>query len=322
MHTIKWGIIGCGNVTEQKSGPAFQKIPGSSLVAVMRRDRDKAADYAKRHGVDRWYDDAGDLIKDPNVDAIYIATPPSSHLEYTLLAAKAGKPIYCEKPLGLSYAHSQQMVDYCKEQHVPLFSAYYRRALPKFKQIKKLIADGMIGKIRSVTVLMCQRPKPEDLEGKTWRVKPEISGGGHFHDVGCHVLDLLDWYFGPIVKVTGFSGRQAKAYPADDIVSGSWVFNSGIYGSGMWCFNAWNDYDRVEIIGSLGTLAFSVMDLGTPVEVSAEEGVRTIGVPDPPEHVAQPLIETVVAALNGKGTCPSTGESAMRTDWVMSKLTT
>src|SRR5690554_6383941 len=106
MHTIKWGIIGCGNVTEQKSGPAFQKLPGSSLVAVMRRDGDKAADYAKRHGVDRWYDDAGDLIKDPNVDAIYIATPHSSHLEYTLLAAKAGKSIYCETPLGLSYVHS------------------------------------------------------------------------------------------------------------------------------------------------------------------------------------------------------------------------
>src|SRR5882757_10269989 len=101
---IRWGIIGCGDVTEVKSGPALQRATGSALVAVMRRDRAKAEDYARRHGVARAYDDAAALIADPDVDAVYVATPPSSHAAYTLAAARAGKPVYVEKPMALSHA--------------------------------------------------------------------------------------------------------------------------------------------------------------------------------------------------------------------------
>src|SRR6184192_2580039 len=97
MKTIRWGIIGCGDVTEVKSGPAFQKASNSALVAVMRRDAAKAADYAARHGVPRWYADARELIADADVDAVYVATPPSSHEEYAIMAAEAAKPIYVEK---------------------------------------------------------------------------------------------------------------------------------------------------------------------------------------------------------------------------------
>jgi predicted dehydrogenase len=320
MRTIRWGIIGCGDVTEVKSGPAFQKIPGSSLVAVMRRDGKKAADYAKRHQVPRWYDDAIALINDPEVDAIYIATPPYAHLEYTLLAAQAGKPIYCEKPLGLSYEHSKKMVEACQKHDVPLFAAFYRRALPKFLLVKKLIEENAIGTVRSVSVLMCQAPKKENLDGSAWRIKPELAGGGLFHDVGCHVLDLLDWLFGPIIEAHGRSGRQETDYDAPDIVSGSWIFENGVHGSGMWSFNAWDDFDSVTVVGSKGTLTFSVMDLAAPLDLQTLDGSRTIGVPEPPEHVAQPLIQTVMDQLLGKGTCPSTGESGLRTDWVMSRI--
>lgn len=322
MRSVRWGIIGCGDVTEVKSGPAFQKVPGSSLVAVMRRDTAKAADYATRHQVPRWYDDANDLINDPEVDAIYIATPPYAHMEYTILAAKAGKPVYCEKPLGLSYEHSKKMVDVCKELDIPLFAAFYRRALPKFLLVKKLLGEQLIGNVRSVSVLMCQAPKLENQEGSGWRVKPEIAGGGLFHDVGCHVLDLLDWLFGPIVEAQGRGGQQVPYYKADDIVSGSWVFENGIHGAGMWCFNAWGDFDTVEVVGSKGTLSFSVMDLVAPLSLQTQDESRTIGVPEPPEHVALPLIQTVVEQLLGKGTCPSTGESGLRTDWVMSRIVT
>src|SRR6185436_2348451 len=97
MDTIRWGAIGCGDVCEVKSGPGFQKAAGSQLVAVMRRDRDKAADFARRHGVPRFYADAEALIADPEVNAIYVATPPSTHMLYTKMAAAAGKPVYVEK---------------------------------------------------------------------------------------------------------------------------------------------------------------------------------------------------------------------------------
>lgn len=320
MRTIRWGIIGCGQVTEMKSGPAFQKVPGSTLTAVMRRDAEKAADYARRHNVPRWYDNATALIEDPEVDAVYIATPPHVHMHYTLEAAKAGKPVYCEKPLGFHYEQSRTMVEYCKERQVPLYVAYYRRALPKFTLVKKLLSDGTIGTVRSVSVVTSQSLKPGYIDGSDWKVDPKIAGGGLFHDVACHTLDLLDWLFGPIVEARGFAGRQERYYEADDIVSGSWVFDSGVHGSGIWTFQGWGDYDSVEIIGSLGTLAFSVMDLFAPLTVRTEGEERTIGVPDPPEHVAQPLIAEVVQALLGNGVCSSTGESGVRTDWVMSRL--
>jgi predicted dehydrogenase len=84
MEEIRWGIIGCGDVTEIKSGPAFNKVANSKLVAVMRRDSAKAADYAKRHHVPKWYDDASKLINDPEVNAIYIATPPLQHDYFTI----------------------------------------------------------------------------------------------------------------------------------------------------------------------------------------------------------------------------------------------
>ena len=132
MRTVRLGIIGCGNVTEVKSGPGFQKAKDSSLVAVMRRTGELAQDYAGRHDVPRWYADAEALIGDPEVDAIYIATPPSSHKEYVILAARAGKPIYVEKPMARTHAECQAMIAICREAGVPLYVAYYRRALPRF----------------------------------------------------------------------------------------------------------------------------------------------------------------------------------------------
>ena len=126
MDVVRWGIIGCGNVTEVKSGPAFQKADGSALVAVMRRNGEKAKDYALRHGVPKWTDNADALIHDPDVDAVYIATPPDSHAMYTKRVAEAGKPVYVEKPMGRTYSECCDMLDVCKQMGVPLFVANSR----------------------------------------------------------------------------------------------------------------------------------------------------------------------------------------------------
>ena len=137
MRTIRWGIIGCGDVTEVKSGPGFQKAQHSSLVAVMRRTGELARDYARRHGVPRWYDNAEALIDDPDVDAVYIATPPAYHKEYALLSAQAGKPVYVEKPMALNFEECQMMIEVCRAAGVPLFVAYYRRALSRFLKVRR-----------------------------------------------------------------------------------------------------------------------------------------------------------------------------------------
>ena len=320
MRTIRWGMIGCGDVTEVKSGPGFQKAGDSSLVAVMRRTGDLAEDYARRHDVPRWYDNAEALIHDPEVDAVYIATPPSSHKSYTLLSAEAGKPVYVEKPMALNFGECQAMIDACRAAQVPLFVAYYRRALARFLKIKELIDIQTIGDVRFVSITLYNPLAPNELESQTipWRVRPEIAGGGHFVDLASHMFDFLDYVFGPIRDVYGFSSNQAHRYPAEDIVTGTFVFESGVQGVGTWCFTGFDRWDLTEIVGSEGKISFSTFD-AQPVILTTAEGRRELAYEYPP-HIQQPLIQTVVDELNGKGTCPSTGKSAARTSWVMDQM--
>ncbi|WNQ10585.1 Gfo/Idh/MocA family oxidoreductase [Paenibacillus aurantius] len=320
MASVRWGIIGCGDVTEVKSGPGFQKAEHSELVAVMRRDGAKAADYAQRHGVPKWYDDADALIRDPEVDAVYIATPPAFHKPYTLAAAAAGKPVYVEKPMAMSFAECEEMIRACREAGVPLFVAYYRRMLPRFLKIKELLAEGAIGKPRFVqtTLLRQARPSEADPDKQPWRVKPEIAGGGYFLDLASHTLDILDYLFGPVTAVNGYAANRAGLYPAEDLVTGSYVFESGVQGTGTWCFCAGEAADRNVVFGSEGKLSFSTF--GTePIQLTTAAGTRDIP-HETPAHIQQPLIQTIVNELRGAGTCPSTGESAARTSRVMDAM--
>jgi predicted dehydrogenase len=211
---VRWGILGVGNVCEVKSAPAMQIVPHSKLVAVMRRSEEKVRDYALRHGVQKWYTDAQALVDDPEVNTVYIATPPHMHLPLTKMVAAAGKPAYVEKPMARTYAECVEMIAACEKAHVPLYVAYYRRALPHFLKIKELLDSGAIGEVRSVHINLKQVLKPDlivHLENN-WRVDPEIAGGGYFFDLASHQLDLLDFFFGPVISAKGFSANQAKAY--------------------------------------------------------------------------------------------------------------
>ncbi|RYV52289.1 Gfo/Idh/MocA family protein [Pengzhenrongella frigida] len=308
---IRWGIIGVGDVTESKSGPGFQEARGSELVAVMRRDGAKAADYARRHGVPRWYDDADALLADPDVDAVYVATPPSSHHDYTVRAAAAGKPVYVEKPMARTAAECESMISACEAAAVPLFVAYYRRAMPRFVTVNDLLHGGALGDVRAVTVRL-QSPAPTWGPGPMpWRLQPEISGGGLFVDLGSHTLDLLDLLLGPISHASGVATSRDGRYPAEDTVAATFTFGSDVVGAGLWDFNAQDRLDEIEIIGSAGTLHFSSFGQ-EPLRLTTSTGLREIAAPYP-QTVQLPLIQTVVDALTGRGECPSTGASALRT---------
>jgi predicted dehydrogenase len=316
--TVRWGIIGVGDVTEAKSGPGFQQADGSALVAVMRRDGAKAADYARRHGVRSWYDDADALIADPEVDAVYIATPPDSHRDYALRVAAAGKPVYVEKPMARTAAECEEMVRACEAAGVPLFVAYYRRAMPRFVAVRDLLADGAIGEPRAVSVRLQQPSRRYDDGEVPWRVRPEVSGGGLFVDLGSHTLDLLDHLLGPVTAVSGFAGNQGGHHGAEDVVAGAFTFASGVHGVGLWSFDAQERRDEVEIVGTAGSLRFS--SFGTePLVLATADGTREIPAPYP-ETVQLPLIQTVVDELTGRGQCPSTGASALRTARVVDGL--
>ncbi len=319
MKKVRWGIIGCGDVTEVKSGPGFQLANNSELVAVMRRNGELAEDYAKRHNVPRWYDDADKLINDPEVDAIYIATPPVYHKEYTKKVVKAGKPIYVEKPMAFNYNDCQDMINVCEEAGVPLYVAYYRRGLERFNKIKELVENGTVGEPRFVTIRNYEKSKikPSDTE-IPWRVVPKISGGGIFLDIGCHTLDIFDYILGPIKSAKGNADNQANLYDAEDIVTANFVFESRIQGTGVWCFSAFEDYDMNEIVGTKGKISFSTFG-SEPIVLINEKGKQEFDIENP-LHIQQPLIQTVVDELVGKGRCPSTGETAARTSWVMDQI--
>ena len=320
MKTIRWGIIGCGNVTEVKSGPGFQKANNSELVAVMRRNGDLARDYALRHNVPKWYDNAEALINDPDVDAVYIATPPAFHMEYTLKCAQAGKSVYVEKPMARNFEECTAMIEACETAGVPLFVAYYRRALDRFNKIKELIDSGKIGEVRSVSITLYRKPLQFDLNSGDlpWRVNPEISGGGEFLDLASHTLDVLDYILGPIAEVSGYAANQAKLYDAEDIVTASLSFASGVKGTGIWCFTSFSDYDMNEILGSKGKISFSTFGV-EPILLTTHEGVTPICIVNP-VHIQQQLIQSIVNDLNGLGVCPSKGISASRTNRVMDKI--
>jgi predicted dehydrogenase len=318
MEKVRWGIIGCGNVTEKKSGPAFKLARDSELVAVMRRNGKLAKDYAERHKVPKWYDNAVSLINDQDVNAVYIATPPSSHIQYTVDTAKAGKPVYVEKPMGMNYKECEIMINACEDAGVPLFVAYYRRALPAFLKIKSLIDERIIGKVLCVNISYYAKPVQNDLEDTNWRVNPAIAGCGYFCDLGSHIIDLLQFYFGNIISCAGYSGNQALRYKAEDIVSAAFLFETGIQGTGNWCFNSAEDLDRVEIIGTEGKILFPVFS-GEPVQLYKNDEVKIFDFKYP-DHVQLPLIQTIVDDILGNGKSPSTGKTAAKTNWAIDKI--
>jgi predicted dehydrogenase len=318
VERVRWGIIGVGNVTEHKSGPGFQQAERSELVAVMRRNGELAADYARRNDVPRWYDDANKLINDPEVDAVYVATPPDSHRDYVVRVAQAGKPVYVEKPMARTALECEDMISACDEAGVGLFVAYYRRALPRFVTVKELLDSGRIGHLRSVSIRN-ERPAPvgeADHEG--WRVDPRISGGGHFVDLGSHTLDLLDWLLGPVTHATGIATNRGGHYAAEDLVTGVFSFRSAVEGVGVWNYDSFQHKDQVEITGTGGALRFSCFS-DEPLQLRTARGVEQIKAPYP-DTVQLPLIQTVVNALTGHGESPSNGQSAVRTARVIDAL--
>ena len=323
MKQINWGFIGCGEVTEKKSGPAFNEVEGSQVVAVMSRSENKARSYAERHHVRKWYTDASELIEDPDVNAIYIATPPSSHATFAIMAMRAGKPCYIEKPLAASYNDCIRINRISEQTGVPCFVAYYRRYLPYFQKVKEIIESGTIGNVVNVQVRFSVPPRDLDFQsGKEmpWRLQPDIAGGGYFYDLAPHQIDLLQNLFGVIPRAHGYPANRAHLYQAEDTLSACFFFESGIPGSGSWCFVGHESAkeDCIEVIGEKGSLSFSVFTY-QPIEVITSEGKNLITVPNPP-YVQLPLIKSVIQHLQGIGKCDCTSVSATAVNWVLDRV--
>lgn len=319
---IRWGFMGCGEATERKSGPAFNLIEGSSVVAVMSRNPEKAASYAERHGVPRWYTDPQRLVDDEQINAVYIATPPSTHATYAIMAMKSGKAVYIEKPMASNYEDCCRINRIAEATRMPCFVAYYRRSLPYFLKVKKLVETGAIGKVVNVQIRFAVPPRDLDYNSTNlpWRLQPDIAGGGYFYDLAPHQIDLLQEMFGPIVEAEGITANRGGLYQTEDSVSACFRFACGLPGSGSWCFVAHESAkeDRIEIVGDRGSLSFSVFTY-MPIVLQSEQGRQEIVVENP-QYVQLPLIRQVVEHLQDKAICTCDCVSATPVNWVVDRI--
>lgn len=322
MEKVKWGFIGCGEVTERKSGPAFSSVPGSEVVAVMSRHADKARSYAERHGVKRWYTDPQLLLSDPEVNAVYIATPPSTHATYAIMAMKSGKAVYVEKPMASNYEDCCRMNRIAEVTGVPCFVAYYRRCLPYFLKVKELVELGAVGQVAGAHIRFAVPPRDLDYnrDNLPWRVQPDIAGGGYFYDLAPHQIDLLQQMFGPVIEAEGMFANRGGLYPTEDTVSACFKFANGVPASGSWCFVAHESAreDRIDIVGDKGSLSFSVFTY-QPIVLQNGDGRQEFIVPNPP-YVQLPLIKLVVEHLQNKAICTCDCVSATSVNWVVDRI--
>ncbi|MBD0833689.1 Gfo/Idh/MocA family protein [Aestuariibaculum sediminum] len=318
--TIKWGIIGCGDVTEIKSGPAYKFTKGFELVAVMRRNLEKVKDYAKRHQIQKYYTDADQLINDSDIDAVYIATPPDSHMFYALKVAKAGKICCIEKPMAPNYEQSLTVYNAFKDKNIPLFVAYYRRSLPRFTQIKSWIDNNDIGTVRHINWQFSKPASSIDISDEYyWRTDSKIAPGGYFDDLASHGLDYFTFVLGPVKEVKGFAVNQANNYTAKDAITACWIHENNITGSAYWNFNCNDQLDKVIIQGTEGYIEFAIFQ-DKPIKLRSNNNRETLHI-EHPKHVQMHHVEDMRNMLLEENYIhPSLGGTALHTSWIMDKI--
>jgi predicted dehydrogenase len=333
-RSIGWGFIGCGDVVERKTAAAFTAA-GGRVVGVMRRDGVQAQAFAARHDVPFWTTDATALIERPDVEAVYIATPPEHHLEYALAVCARGKPCLVEKPAGRSAQECRRLAEAFRAARVPLYVSYYRRHLPKFRRVKALLESGTIGTPVSIDYQLSKPAKDDD-----WRVSPAASGGGHFYDLAGHVLDLFDDWFGPLELMGSAATNVIPAHVTEDAVALTFRTPGGAIGNARWNFAAPGNADELVIEGTVGRLRLQAMSKSGPVHVdlSPEGAVRSAASVasraarrvrarfnwptretlrfDDEKVPHRPLIEGIATDLV-RGAAPATPSAALRTATLM-----
>ena len=317
--TLRWGILGCGNVAEHKGGPPLYSVDDSELIAVMRRDQAKAEDFAERHGAKRAYTDVDKLLSDDEINAIYIATPPNLHCEQTIQAAHAGKHILCEKPMAMSVNECQQMVDACREAGVTLMLAYYRNHYPNIEKLKALMTDGAIGDVVLARINCTGYYNPNRQDLKNWRINPEISGGGVLMDIGSHRISLLQYLMGDVVSVRGYAETVHLDAEVDDSAVFSLRFESGAHAVANINWNVGVGVDDVEVYGTKGCLRCSPLNSGNLTLETKSAGVQEL--PQTPlPHTHTGLVQDFVNHIRTGEPIRCTGELGLQTNAIIAEI--
>lgn len=293
--TIRWGIIGCGDVVWKRVATAIQNDPHSTLAALCRRDPQKLQQFCDRFNVDRRSTSASDLISDPAIDALYIATPVHLHHPHTLQAAREGKHVLVEKPMALNTTQCDEMIAACRDAQVRLSVAYYRPFYPVIQRIRDLIDEGAIGRVLSLSATASTEFAIDPGEDGYWRVLPEEGGGGCLMDVGSHRLDLFLRMFGPVANVKALCGRIAADYESENVASVIVQFESGIQGTLQCWFGTEAEQDEFAVLGTTGRLVTRPLNSGQLV--IERKGSVDVESHAPASNLNSPLIADFAGAI-------------------------
>ena len=295
MERLRWGLIGCGDISTKRVAPALRDLPNCDLVAVARARVDLARSFAEQFGARKWRPDWEALALDQEIDAVYIATPVHLHAAQTIAAAEAGKHVLCEKPMALNVEECERMIAACRAHHVKLGVAYYRHFYPAIARVKEVIRSGEIGQPVVAQLNAFERFNPDPGHARHWLVEKAKAGGGPMFDFGCHRIEVLLNIFGPITRTTGSTANVLFDRDVEDTAVALFEFEGGMRGVLTVTHAACEPQDTVGIFGSEGSIHIPVLNQGVMrIKTAASERAET----HPPHpNLHQPLIDDFTQAV-------------------------
>jgi predicted dehydrogenase len=254
MKKVKWGLIGCGDIARKRVAPALRDLPACELTAVSRARSELAGTSAREFGAKKWYASWHGLLDDPEIEAVYIATPVYLHSEQTIAAAESGKHVLCEKPMALNTAECDRMISSCKANGVKLGIAYYRHFYPIVNRIKEILNSGEIGKAVFCQINAFEYYNPDPSDPRYWFLKKDLSGGGPMFDFGCHRIEVLLNLFGHESFTAGFISKTAFDREVEDTATTFLSFPSGVRAVLSVTHASFEAQDTLDIFGTDGAL--------------------------------------------------------------------
>ena len=316
---IGWGLIGCGDIAGKRVAAALRETPGSALVAVARKRAALAADFAREHRARRWYADWREVIRDPEVRAVYVATPVRLHAEQAVAAAEAGKHVLCEKPMALDVAECERMRAAARAHGVRLGVAYYRHHYPIVGRLRALVAAGEIGAPVFASVQAFEHFDPGPDHPRAWLLRRAESGGGPMMDFGCHRLEVLLDVLGPVTEVSGFPvNAHLRNREVEDTCIARLGFRRGAQAVLTVSHATRESRDTIEIFGSAGSAHIPILNQGR-LRIVTAAGTREEEHPAP-ANLHQPLVADFVAAVQGNRPPTVTGEIGQEVSRVLAAI--
>jgi predicted dehydrogenase len=298
--------------------PALNDLAGCRLIAVSRARSELAEQFAREFGASRWYGDWRDLLKDEEVDAVYIATPPNLHAEQTIAAAQAGKHVICEKPMALDARECRRMIAACRGGGVRLSIAYYRHFYPVVRRIREILSDGEIGKPVFAEIRAFENFRPEPGDPRYWMVLRQQGGGGPLMDFGCHRIEVLLNLMGPLSAASGSNGRLVTDWDVEDTSISLFEFQNETRAVLAVSRAVEEAQDSLDIYGSAGSIHVPVLNKGT-LSVFTAAGTRTEKHPPHP-NLHLPYVGAVAEAFLENREPPVPGETGLRVAEIIEEI--